>query len=110
MIPSRLAELRKQKNLHQIVVAQYLNITQQTYSSYETGRRQMNFETLCMLADYYEVSTDYLLGRVDAVPSFLSESEREMINQFRTLDSRAKATVENYLRFENFRPNEQRKK
>ena len=49
---------------------------------YETGKRQMNFETLCLLADFYEVSTDYILGRQDAVPSFLDEEERTLIEQY----------------------------
>ncbi|MCL2225244.1 MAG: helix-turn-helix domain-containing protein [Defluviitaleaceae bacterium] len=105
MSSSKIAKIRKQKKLMQSDVAQYLNITQQTYSAYETGRSQMSYEMLCMLADFYEVSTDYLLGRTDAVPSFLSDSEREMLNKFRALDSRAKATVENCLRFEHFRTN-----
>jgi hypothetical protein len=60
----------------------------------------MNYETLCLLADFYSVSTDYLLGRQDAVPSFLDEEERTMIERYRTLDRRAKDAVQNSLVFE----------
>ena len=100
MVYMKIAEIRQQKNLTQTDVSQYLKITQQTYSSYETGRRQMNFETLCMLADFYEVSTDYLLGRQDVMPSFLSEEERALILQYRTLDAHAKDAIKNNLAFE----------
>ena len=88
------------EGLSQFEVAKFLNISRQAYSSYETGRRQMNFETLCLLADFFEVSTDYLLGRQDALPSFLDEHEREMISMYRTLNSHAKDAIQNCLNFE----------
>ena len=60
----------------------------------------MNYETLCLLADYFEVSTDYLLGRQDALPSFLSEREREVIERYRGLNEYGRETVEHVLAFE----------
>jgi len=81
-------------------IARRLNITQQTYSSYKTGKRQMNLETLCMLADIYEVSADFLLSRQTAVPSFLSEEERLIVAQYRALEEHAKAAIKNSLTFE----------
>jgi transcriptional regulator with XRE-family HTH domain len=96
----RLSDLRKKKGVTQEEVSAYLKITNKTYSTYETGRNQMNYETLCLLADYFEVSTDYLLGRQDAVPSFLSEEERELINDYRTLDERGKLSVQSNISFE----------
>ena len=100
MIVSRISEIRQQKGLTQADIAKHLKVTQQTYSSYETGKRQMNFETLCMLADLFEVSTDYLLGRQDAIPSFLNEEERVVIAQYRALGEHAKGTIRNSLAFE----------
>ena len=100
MLSLRITEVRQQKNLTQADVAQRLGITRQTYSSYETGKRQMNFETLCMLADFYKLSADYLLGRQDALPSFLSDEERDMVAQYRMLDEYAKETIKNSLAFE----------
>lgn len=100
MIVSRLSEIRQRKDLTQSDVAKHLKITQQTYSSYETGKRQMNFETLCMLADFYEVSTDYLLGRQDAIPSFLNEEERGIVDKYRALGEHAKGAIKNSIDFE----------
>ena len=100
MMASRIAEIRQRKNFTQADVAKHLRITRQAYSAYETGKRQMGFETLCMLADFYEVSTDYLLGRQDALPSYLNEDERDIISQYKILDGHAKDTIKNALRFE----------
>jgi len=100
MVALRLAELRNKKGLSQAQLAQYLKITHQAYSLYETNKRQMNYETLCLLADFYEVSTDYLLGRMDAVPSFLDDEERLMLERYRALDKRGKESVKTVLNFE----------
>ena len=59
----KLKELRKQNNLTQTEVANKLFLTQNGYSSYENGRTEPNIETLCKLADLYNVSLDYLVGR-----------------------------------------------
>ncbi|MCL2699746.1 MAG: helix-turn-helix domain-containing protein [Defluviitaleaceae bacterium] len=77
-----------------------MKITNKTYSAYETGRNQMNYETLCLLADYFEVSTDYLLGRNDDMPSFLNEEERTLIDRYRDLDERGKQSIQNNISFE----------
>ena len=100
MLSLRIAEIRNAKNLTQADLAQYLKITQQTYSAYETNKRQMNYETLCLLADFFEVSTDYLLGRQDSIPSFLSEEERRIIDQYRALNKYSKDSIKNNLAFE----------
>ena len=100
MLSLRITEIRNARKLTQADLAQYLRITQQTYSAYETNRRQMSYETLCMLADFYEVSTDYLLGRQEAMPSFLSEEERGIIEQYRALDERTKDGIKNTIAFE----------
>lgn len=59
----RLKELRKQKKATQIELSKLLNITQVTYGRYELETSEPNIETLCKLADYYNVSIDYLIGR-----------------------------------------------
>ena len=94
MLKLRISELRKERRVTQEELAQFLKITNKAYSAYETGRNQMNYETLCLLADYFDVSTDYLLGRCDAIPSFLDEEERELINRYRLLDERGKKSVQ----------------
>ena len=103
MLHLRLVELRNKKGLSQAELAADLKISRQAYSLYEINKRQMNYETLCLLADYHKVSTDYLLGRQDAIPSFLSEEERTHIEKYRALDKHAKDTVNNILTFEHSR-------
>ena len=59
----RLKELRKEKRLTQQKVADSLNISQPNYRRWESGERRPSVETLLMLADYFDVSIDYLVGR-----------------------------------------------
>lgn len=61
----RLKECRLEKHFTQKELSQVLNITQQTYSDYETGRTNPDLKTLCIIADVLAVSIDYLLGRED---------------------------------------------
>ena len=60
----RLLELRQEHNLTQKQLAKILNISQRSYSHYETGSRQIPIELLIALADYYDVSIDYIVGRI----------------------------------------------
>ena len=62
---SRLKEIREDHDLYQKDVANLLGITQQQYSEYEIGKRLIPIHYICKLADYYNVSVDYLLGRTD---------------------------------------------
>ena len=59
----RLKELRNNKGLSQAAIAERFGITQQAYANYERGTRQSDYDTLNKLADYFNVTTDYLLGR-----------------------------------------------
>lgn len=61
----RLKELRTEKNLNQTELAKIFHTSQRTISSWETGYRQPDYETLVQIADYFGVSTDYLLGKKD---------------------------------------------
>lgn len=61
----RLKELRKQKGISQLKLAMDLSTNQNTISRYETGEREADYETLIKIADYFNVSIDYLLGRTD---------------------------------------------
>ena len=57
--------LREDRDLKQIDVATVLGTTQQHYSKYENGEYEMPIRALTLLADYYNVSVDYLLGRTE---------------------------------------------
>ena len=61
----RIKQLRDDADLPQKVLADILNIKQNTYSQYENGQRQLPIEALIKLAAYYKVSTDYILGLTD---------------------------------------------
>lgn len=61
----RLKELRKQKHISQVKLSIDLNMAQNTISQYETESRQADYMTLIMIADYFSVSIDYLLGRTE---------------------------------------------
>ena len=61
----RLLDLRKKKKLTQKEVGKYLKISRQTYSLYETGKRDLTSDILMALATIYHVSTDYLVEPTD---------------------------------------------
>jgi len=58
----RLKEIREYRGLSQLKIADVLNIKQNTYSQYETEKRQIPIESLIKLSEFYNVSVDYLLG------------------------------------------------
>ena len=62
---NRLKFLRTEKGESLEKIAKYLNVTIQTISNYENEKRDMNPDTILKLADYFEVSTDYLLCKTD---------------------------------------------
>lgn len=63
MLSERLVRLRKEKNLYQGDLAEILNVAQTTVSGWENGSRTPDNDMLMTLANYFDVSTDYLLGR-----------------------------------------------
>lgn len=65
MLYKRILDLRDWHDLKQKEVAHVLGISQRLYSYYETGQRMIPPDMLSKLADYYQVSVDYLMGRTD---------------------------------------------
>ncbi len=61
----KLRELRKSKGISQLKLAMDLNMNQNSVSRYENGEREADYATLISIADYFDVSIDYLLGRTD---------------------------------------------
>ena len=61
----RLKDLREDKDLQQADIAKLLKTTQPQYSRYETGERELPVRHLVTLADFYQVSADYILGRTN---------------------------------------------
>ena len=64
VIEMKLRELREQKGVTQKEVATAVGCTPTVYSRYERGEREPDISTLCSLADYFEVSTDILIGHI----------------------------------------------
>ncbi len=61
----RLKEIRKAKKISQLKLALDLNTNQNTISRYETGEREPGIKELIRIADYFDISIDYLVGRTD---------------------------------------------
>ena len=61
----RLRDIRENRDLKQADIAKLLNVTQQTYSRYETGEISIDKDSLIKLAQYYNTSVDYILGLTD---------------------------------------------
>ena len=61
----KIRDLRKRKGVSQAAIAEYLGITKQAYSLYETGKREPDFETLLQLAKYFDTDADSLLTGSD---------------------------------------------
>ncbi|MCM1054641.1 MAG: helix-turn-helix domain-containing protein [Bacteroides sp.] len=61
----KIKDLREDHDLTQTQIARVLHCSQRTYSYYESGGHDIPTETLIALADYYNVSVDYLLGRTN---------------------------------------------
>jgi len=75
-----LKKLRTSKGLSQKELTERLNINRSTYARYETSTTQPDFDTLELLADFHEVTIDYILGR-SSNPKMTEEDEfQEFIN------------------------------
>ncbi len=61
----RLKDLRKQRKISQLRLAMELDMSQNNISRYETGEREADYATLIKIADYFNVSIDYLLERTE---------------------------------------------
>lgn len=65
MIYERIRNLREDRDITQAEIGNYLNVSQRTYSRYETGERSIPIEVFIQLSNYYHVSVDYLVGLTD---------------------------------------------
>lgn len=97
----RLKNCRKEKGLLQDGVAESLGISKKTYSTYETGRSEPSIALLSDLSSFFNVSADYLIGRVDdpteilEISTFAASSDIP-INE---LSEESKRELENYAKY-----------
>lgn len=105
---TRLKELRNEKGLNQKTIAACLNITQQTYSDYETGRTNPDINTLISISNILETSIDYLLGREDDFgnvvihtekPAPLPQDEQELLSIYQALSPAHRSQILEYARY-----------
>ena len=95
-----LKQLRQNKGVLQKDVANYLGVDRTTYVKYERGDSEPNHDILLKLADYFNVSIDYLLGRKEKPPENNSDSlSRKIIEVFNHLDDDKQKTALEYLEF-----------
>ena len=75
---NRIRALREDRDLRQIDVSTATGIDQETLSNYETGKTRPDSDALILLADFFDVSIDYLVGRSDNVSSIKQEISVEI--------------------------------
>lgn len=73
MYLKRIRELREDRDLKQINISNLLNIKQPQYARYESGKRDLPLSTLVILADFYNTSTDYILGLTNEIKPYPKE-------------------------------------
>ena len=99
MLSKTLKDLRKRKDITQADLADILGITQQAVARWERDKSEPDIKTLKQLAEYFSVSTDYLLGSKTKDLRIFSDDEKQLVNGYRTLDNAKKQTLFNMLAF-----------
>ena len=104
MLGSVLKQLRKEKGILQSVLAKDINVTQATISSWEIERTAPNIEQLNLLANYFNTTVDFLIGRTDESNSYiydLAEEEKTFLKSYHKLTEKEqkafKAMIETYV-------------
>lgn len=90
MICDKIKELRAERNITQKEIADFLKCSPNVYSRYEIGARNPSYEILIRIADFYNVSTDYLFDHKVAEHSSFLDKELELIKLYRKADNRAR--------------------
>lgn len=80
MLKNRLKELRKRENITQVQFAKIFDISPGTIAMWETGKREPDIDTLIRIADYFNVSVDYLLGKSENKKMPTDDNTDEHIN------------------------------
>ena len=85
---NKLKELRLQKGLSQKELSNTLNIEYQNYNKYELDKNEPNIETLKKIADFYDVSIDFIVGRARPFdfPIVASDIQKRLIKQVLQLE------------------------
>lgn len=98
MLSNNLEKLRKQNKITQKDFAKELGVPYTTYNAYELSKSIPTLDTLIKIADYFNVSLDYLVGR--NFQGGLSTDEYELINMYRQLIEPEQKRIMGFLEFE----------
>ena len=98
----RLFELRTEKELSQRAIAQIMSVSQGTYNNWENGKTQPSIEHIIVLARYFGVTVDYLVGNTDDYEVSVNSNEisaenREILNKILRLPKQAKKALLDFL-------------
>ena len=101
----RLRDLREDKDMKQWQIAEILEMKQEQYQRYESGKRETPLHIMIKLAEYYDVSLDYLAGRTNDKGglhcNYLDQEEKELLSCWKQLSSKQKRSVmeilDNYI-------------
>lgn len=95
----KIISLRKEHGLTQEEISKAINISTRTYQNYELGTRKITVETLEKLANYYNVTMDYIVGREFTGGKKISESEYELLSVYRELNEFEQKRLLEYGKF-----------
>ena len=94
----RLKELRKLNGLYQKDLASLLNLSEAAISQYESGRREPDIQTLCLLADYFKIIVDELIGHSPTISdALISDDELSLIADYRMLGQADKERLQKII-------------
>ena len=97
-IYTRLKDLREDADKTQSDVARYLGTTAQYYGKYEKGERELPFDRAIRLAEYYNVTLDYLAGRSNnKLGQPLTDDEASLLKKWHSLSERNKGKIEYHI-------------
>lgn len=106
MLKDMMKQLRENRKLTKKQVADGIGINERAYITYEYGERDVSTDTLCKLADFYGVTTDYLLGREEKNETIkqlsaefaLTETEQKLLSNYIGLNDTQKDTFNKYVK------------
>ena len=93
----RLKEIRKEKGITQLTVAEFLSISRVAYTNIENGTRDPDTQTLIKLAEFFDCSVDLLLGRVKKPDAALTPTEVDLVKCFRSLNEQGQEYIRQQL-------------
>lgn len=102
-----LRDLREDNDIKQETIAKYLGVTQQTYSNYENGHREVPISAVKDLSEFYKVSTDYLLcsdasylGNIDMNATYIDDiTIHDVLYDMQSLNDTCRKDLVKYIRF-----------